>query len=291
MSFSRAAVVAAVAGLSAGPTLVHAQTPGDQQLPPVTVTAPAPGPQVSPVSPQIDRYAPPQTIESTDQRKIEDTTNIIDSGDAVKYMPSLLLRKRNYGDTQPTLATRTWGINSSARTLVYVDDIPHLGADLQQQHQRRAALGPGVAGGDQGRRLPLRPVLGRLARQLDRRRAADHHAHARQARGDAEADRGAADLRLLQHLRHAISPPTPPARSAARSGGFSFFLAANREESFSQPLAFVTNGAAFAAGTQGTIPATDQDRHRRQRGRRGRAAAQHHGQLQAQARRSISTTG
>ncbi|HZY55395.1 MAG TPA: TonB-dependent receptor, partial [Reyranella sp.] len=122
MSIFRAAVVAAIAGLSAGPSLVHAQTPGDQQLPPVTVTAPAPGPQVSPVSPQIDRYAPPQTIESTDQRRIEDTTNIIDSGDVTKYMPSLLLRKRNYGDTQPTLATRTWGVNSSARTLVYVDD-------------------------------------------------------------------------------------------------------------------------------------------------------------------------
>ena len=124
MSISRAAAVAAIAGLSAGPTLVHAQTAGDQQLPPVTVTAPAPGPQVSPVSPQIDRYAPPQTIESIDQKTIEDTTNIVDIEDALKYMPSLLVRKRNYGDTQPTLATRTWGINSSARTLVYVDDMP-----------------------------------------------------------------------------------------------------------------------------------------------------------------------
>ena len=125
----RLATGMAVAAVVCLPIVVRAQTAADdqtaqQQLPPVTVTAPAPGPQVPPVSPQIDRYAPPQTIESTDQRKIEDTTNIIDSGDAVKYMPSLLLRKRNYGDTQPTLATRTWGINSSARTLVYVDDIP-----------------------------------------------------------------------------------------------------------------------------------------------------------------------
>src|SRR5947209_2696229 len=124
MSFSRTALRAAVVGLSAGPMLAQAQTPPDQQMPPVTVTAPAPGPQTAPVSPQIDRYSPPQTIESTDQRKIEATTNIVDSGDAVKYLPSLLLRKRNYGDTQPTLATRTWAINSSARNLVYVDDIP-----------------------------------------------------------------------------------------------------------------------------------------------------------------------
>jgi len=38
---------------------VRAQTPPDQQLAPVTVTAPVPGPPVAPVS--------PQTIESTDQ--------------------------------------------------------------------------------------------------------------------------------------------------------------------------------------------------------------------------------
>ncbi len=38
-------------------------------------------------------------------------------------MPSLFLRKRNDGDTQSVLQTRTWGIMSSARTLVYADDL------------------------------------------------------------------------------------------------------------------------------------------------------------------------
>src|SRR5690349_21041481 len=101
MSFPRAALLAAFAGLSAGPAAVRAQTsdksPDPQQMPAVVVTAPMPGPQVAPVSPQIDRYAPPQTIESTDRRRIEDTTNIIDASDAVKYLPSLFVRKRNYG--------------------------------------------------------------------------------------------------------------------------------------------------------------------------------------------------
>ena len=179
MWFSRAAFGAAAAGLAAGPMLAHAQTPPDQQMPPVTVTAPAPGPQVPPVSPQIDRYAPPQTIESTDQRKIEDTTNIIDSGDAVKYLPSLLLRKRNYGDTQPTLGDPHLGHQFQRPHPRLCRRHPDLGADLQQQHQWRAALGPRLAGGDQGPRHALRPLLRRLARQLDRRRAADHHAHAR----------------------------------------------------------------------------------------------------------------
>ena len=31
--------------------------------------------------------------------------------------------KRNDGDNQAVLATRTWGLNSSARTLIYADDL------------------------------------------------------------------------------------------------------------------------------------------------------------------------
>ena len=48
---------------------------------------------------------------------------IIDPEDAVKYFPSLFLRKRNNGDPQTVLATRDWGLSSSARRLVYADDI------------------------------------------------------------------------------------------------------------------------------------------------------------------------
>ena len=33
------------------------------------------------------------------------------------------MRKRNDGDNQAVLATRTWGLNSSARTLIYDDDL------------------------------------------------------------------------------------------------------------------------------------------------------------------------
>ncbi len=52
------------------------------------------------------------------------TVNAVDVEDATKYLPGIFIRKRNYGDTQPVMATRDWGLNSSARTLVYVDDIP-----------------------------------------------------------------------------------------------------------------------------------------------------------------------
>ena len=99
------------------------------------------------------RYQLPQVRASPRRRSSRRSTSI-DTEDAVKYMPSLFVRKRNDGDNQPVLATRTWGLNSSARTLVYADDHPDLGADRQQQHHRRAALGAGRAGGDQARRFP-----------------------------------------------------------------------------------------------------------------------------------------
>ena len=57
-------------------------------------------------------------------RKVAETVNVMDVEDAVKYLPSLYLRKRNNGDTQAVMATRVWGVSSSARSLIYVDGIP-----------------------------------------------------------------------------------------------------------------------------------------------------------------------
>src|SRR5262249_16630035 len=57
-------------------------------------------------------------------RKISETVNLLDTEDAVKYLPSVFLRKRNNGDTQATMATRVWGVSSSARSLIYADGVP-----------------------------------------------------------------------------------------------------------------------------------------------------------------------
>lgn len=69
------------------------------------------------------KYQLPNTVETNKAEHIMETVNILDTEDALKYMPSLFVRKRNYGDTQPVLATRTWGLGSSARSLVYADDV------------------------------------------------------------------------------------------------------------------------------------------------------------------------
>ena len=41
----------------------------------------------------------------------------------LRYLPSLLVRKRHIGDTQAPLATRTSGVGASARSLIYVDGV------------------------------------------------------------------------------------------------------------------------------------------------------------------------
>src|SRR5688572_474095 len=65
----------------------------------------------------------PVTVSIT-QRRAEETVNLVDAQDAVKYLPSVFLRKRNNGDTQATLATRVWGTSSSARSLIFADGVP-----------------------------------------------------------------------------------------------------------------------------------------------------------------------
>lgn len=73
--------------------------------------------------PVKERYQLPQTTQSITAERIQESVNVVDAEDTIKYFPSLFLRKRNNGDTQATLETRTWGVNSSARSLVYADDI------------------------------------------------------------------------------------------------------------------------------------------------------------------------
>jgi iron complex outermembrane receptor protein len=71
----------------------------------------------------VERFQLPNTVASVTRRDIDERVNIIDTEDAIKYLPSLFVRKRNDGDNQAVLATRTWGLNSSARSLVYADDV------------------------------------------------------------------------------------------------------------------------------------------------------------------------
>lgn len=66
----------------------------------------------------------PATIEGVTSEQISETVNATDSEDALKYLPSLVVRKRYIGDfNHAVLATRASGTGNSARSLVFADGI------------------------------------------------------------------------------------------------------------------------------------------------------------------------
>ena len=66
----------------------------------------------------------PTTIEGVTRAEIETRVNATDSEDALKYLPSLLVRKRYIGDyNHAILSTRASGTGNSARSAVYADGI------------------------------------------------------------------------------------------------------------------------------------------------------------------------
>ena len=66
----------------------------------------------------------PTTIEGVTREQLEQTINATDSEDALKYLPSLLVRKRYIGDyNHAVLSSRASGTGNSARSAVYADGI------------------------------------------------------------------------------------------------------------------------------------------------------------------------
>ena len=160
----------------------------------------------------------PTTIESITARELERTVNATDSEDALKYFPSLLVRKRYIGDyNHAVLSTRASGTGNSARSMVFADGIllsnllgngatftPRWGLVTPEEIERVDVLyGPfsaAYAGNSVGRGGRLRD------------------ANAPAVRGARAHRRVHAELRPLQHARHATAAGRPAPRSATARG-------------------------------------------------------------------------
>ena len=118
MNLHRTPIALMLAGLSAAAWAQDASTSNDtaaKTLGTVTIT----GGRPTSLPTQI-----PTTIEGISARQIEQTINASDSEDALKYLPSLLVRKRYLGDyNHAVLSTRASGTGNSARSMVYADGI------------------------------------------------------------------------------------------------------------------------------------------------------------------------
>jgi iron complex outermembrane receptor protein len=220
------------------------------QIPEIEVSAPALQSDLTP-PPVKERYQLPQTSASTTAARIETTTNAVDAADTIKYLPSILVRKRNYGDNQEVLATRYWGINGSARSLVYADDIlltplignnntsatPRWGMVAPEQISRVdmlygpfAAMYPGNSMGG---------VLLFTTKMPDKPQATVRQSESFQTFN-------------FYNTKDTYRTDNTSASFGNRLNDFSFFVGANYQNSYSQPLSWVTTGGV-PAGTSGTI--------------------------------------
>ncbi len=199
------------------------------------------------------RFQLPQESFSITAKQIDETINLKDPEDAVKYMPSLFVRKRNDGDNQAVLATRTWGLNSSARTLIYFDDLlisalignnnsgasPHWNLVSPESIARIDFLdGPFAAA------YPGNSIGGVL---LITSKMPDH--------AFATVKQTVSVMPWNQYgTKDTYGSSVTSASAGNRNGALSWLVSANYQDSFQQPLTYTTNGT-IPAGTTGTIPA------------------------------------
>lgn len=189
------------------------------------------------------------TTASITARKVEETVNLIDTEDAVKYLPSVFLRKRNNGDTQATVGTRVWGTSSSARSLVFADGVPltalvannnTLGgprwglvspAEIARIDMMMGPFSAAYAGNSMG---AVMEITTRLPQKLE---------------GSIN------QTQSLQTFSLYGTDKTYGTRQTTldignRFGKFAFWASGNYQDSHSQPLSYVTS-ASFPAGTTG----------------------------------------
>jgi len=201
--------------------------------------------------PVVARFQLPQESYSITSKQIDETINLKDPEDAVKYMPDLFVRKRNDGDNQAVLATRDWGLSSSARTLIFYDDLlvsalignnnsgasPHWNLISPEAIQRIDFLdGPFSAA------YPGNSIGGVLL--ITSKMPDQAFAVAKETVSVMPWDQyGTKDTYVTSQTS---------AAAGDRKGPVSFFVGANYLDSYQQPLTYTTNATA-PANTTGTV--------------------------------------
>jgi iron complex outermembrane receptor protein len=205
----------------------------------------------------------PTTIEGITREQIEQTINATDSEDALKYFPSLLVRKRYIGDyNHAILSSRASGTGNSARSAVYADGIllsnylgngiangtnyaPRWGLVTPEEIERVDVLyGPFSAAYPGNSVGAVVDYITRMPTKFE--------AHAKLS--------GFTQDFKLYGTDSSFSGSQASASLGSRSGDWSWFINANRTQSAGQPLTFATrtlSGTAPAPGAtvvNGAVP-------------------------------------
>jgi len=206
--------------------------------PPIVVTGERPDPG-------------PGTSEGADAERLDETVNMVNVEDALRYLPSLLVRKRHIGDTQAPLATRSAGVGASARSLVYADGV--LLSALIGNNNTSASPRWGMVSPEEIARIDV--LYGPFAAAYPGNSIG---AVVNLTTRLPDGPEGSLSLGTsLQHFRQYGSAGAFPAVQAAaswggRAGRFAWFASANHVAGESQPLAYVTVARPAATSPAGT---------------------------------------
>lgn len=190
----------------------------------------------------------PTTIESITGAQVEETLNATDSEDAIKYFPSLLVRRRNIGDyDHAVLSSRASGTGNSARSLVFADGIllsnllgngasftPRWGMVTPEEIERVDVLYGPFSAAFSGNSVGA--VVDYVTRMPDR--------------FEAHVKTSAFTQRFFLYSTGSdYSGYQVSASMGNKHGPFSWWVSANRLDNEGQPLTFVTK--VIATGTPG----------------------------------------
>ena len=201
----------------------------------------------------------PTTIEGVTREQIEQTINATDSEDALKYLPSLLVRKRYIGDyNHAILSSRASGTGNSARSAVYADGIllsnylgngiangtnyaPRWGLVTPEEIERVDVLyGPFSAAYPGNSVGAVVDYVTRMPTQFE--------AHAKLSAFNQA-------FKLYGTDSH-FGGSQASASMGSRNGDWSWFINATRTQSAGQPLTFTTKLLSTAAPAVGAVPVT-----------------------------------
>src|SRR3982751_2530106 len=196
----------------------------------------------------------PTTMEGVTREQIEQTVNATDSEDALKYLPSLLVRKRYIGDyNHAILSSRASGTGNSARSAVYADGIllsNYLGNGVgglgfpprwemvtpQEIERVDVMYGPFSAAYPGNSVGAVVDYLTRMPNKLE-----------------AHAKLGFVSQPFELYSTHATYRAWEESASLGnRSGNLAWWINANHLDSTSQPLTFATRLVSAVAPTPGT---------------------------------------
>jgi iron complex outermembrane receptor protein len=193
----------------------------------------------------------PNSSERVTTDALRTTNNVRNSEDALRYFPSLFVRKRHIGDTQAPVATRTSGVGASARSLIYADGVllsalignnnsfasPRWGMVAPEEIDRVEVLyGPFSAAYPGNAIGTVVNITTRLPEKLE-----------------MSATAAVNSQKFDQYGTKGTYPAYQFGATAGdRIGRFGWFLSGNHTDSRSQPLAYVTVARPAGTSANGT---------------------------------------